>query len=86
MEIHPRIENAIAQVVQQQIDTNDPPQVTATLVRLVNEGYSDLQARELIGCVVVAEVFDVLKSGEAFDLERYVAALDRLPELPESAL
>ena len=86
MDIHPRIENAIAQVVQEQIETNDPPEVTQTLVRLVNEGYPEPEARELIGCVVIAEVFDVLKSGATFDLQRYVAALNRLPELPDSNL
>ncbi|EAT16418.1 hypothetical protein [Desulfuromonas acetoxidans] len=86
MDVHPRIENAIAQVVQEQIDTNEPPEVTETLVRLVNEGYPEPEARELIGCVVISEVFDVLKSGESFDLQRYVAALNRLPELPEAKL
>jgi hypothetical protein len=36
----------------------------------------------LIGCVVVSEIFDILKKGETFNLERFVAALERLPKLP----
>lgn len=84
MEIDSRIQTAIIEVVNQQVETNDPPQTAMTLTRLVSEGCSPEQAKELIGCVVISEVFDVLKSGEKFDLERYVEALDRLPEIPQN--
>ncbi|MCD6525402.1 MAG: hypothetical protein J7K75_00175 [Desulfuromonas sp.] len=83
MEINPRIQSAIIEVVNQQIENNDPPQTAITLSRLIADGCSADPAKELIGCVVISEVFDVLKSGEKFDLDRYVAALDRLPEIPQ---
>lgn len=82
MEYNQRLKNAIIEVVENQLASNDPPEIKQTLVRLVSEGYSLQEGKELIGNVVVVEVFEVLKEGKAFDLDRYVAALNRLPELP----
>ena len=83
MEPNQRIKAAIIEVVDNQLTANDPPQINQTLERLVAEGFSEIEAKELIGNVVVVEVFQVMKDGEPFDLERYVAALSRLPEMPE---
>lgn len=83
MEIDPRIQTAVIEVVNQQVETNDPPKTAMTLERLINEGFSADDAKELIGCVVLSELFDVLKSGEKFDPVRYDAALDRLPAMPQ---
>jgi hypothetical protein len=82
VESNQRLKAAIIQVVDTQIETNDPPQTAQTLVRLTAAGFSEAAAKELIGTVVVAEVFEILNKGEAFDLERYVAALSRLPDTP----
>jgi hypothetical protein len=49
---------------------------------LIAEGYSEKAAKELIGCVVTSEIFDVLKNKEEFNLKRYVDALNTLPKLP----
>lgn len=83
MELDPRIQNAVLTVVDTQIETNDPPEIALTFFRLVNEGYSPSDAKDLIGCVVLSEVFDVMKHGDKFNLQRYVAALNRLPAIPE---
>lgn len=77
-----RLKTAIIEVVENQLEANDPPEIKETLDRLVSEGYSSMESKELIGNVVVVEVFEVLKEGKPFDLDRYVAALQRLPEIP----
>ena len=77
-----RLKTAIIEVVENQLEANDPPEIKETLDRLVSEGYSSQESKELIGNVVVVEVFEVLKEGKPFDLDRYVAALQRLPEIP----
>jgi hypothetical protein len=77
-----RLKTAIIEVVENQVEANDPPEIKETLDRLVSEGYSSQESKELIGNVVVVEVFEVLKEGKPFDLDRYVAALRRLPEIP----
>ena len=78
-----RLKAAIIEVVETQLKLNDPPEVQETLYRLTSEGFSTKEAKELIGNVVVSEVFEVLKEGEPFDLNRYVEALNNLPEFPE---
>jgi len=83
MKHNKRLKSAILQVVENQIDLNDPPETKQTLNRLVSEGISEKKAKELIGSVVAAEVFEVLKKGEEFDKNRFVTALNKLPEIPE---
>ena len=82
MKYNQRLKSAIIEVVENQLDANDPPEIKQTLERLIFEGFSENEAKELIGNVVVAEVFEVLKEGKPFDIKRYAAALVRLPELP----
>lgn len=82
MKTNPRLKAAILEVVSNQLRANDPPETRLTLNRLIKEGYSEKDAKELIGCVVSSEIFDVLKNREEFDLKRYVAALNKLPKLP----
>lgn len=82
MKHNQRLKSAIIEVVDNQLDANDPPEIRQTLDRLIAEGFSEDEAKELIGNVVVMEVFEVLKAGQPFDIKRYAAALARLPELP----
>lgn len=86
MEIDPRIQAAVLQVVETQVEINDPPETGITLIRLINEGFTPSAAKDLIGCVVLSEVFDVMKNGDVFDLSRYVEALNRLPQIPEDKI
>ena len=80
---NPRLKSAILEVVDNQLRDNDPPETKQTYERLLNEGHSDSEAKRLIGCVVASEIFDVLKEGKPFNQERFVAALNRLPKIPE---
>jgi len=82
MENNPYLKAALLEVVKNQIDVNDPPETKQTLDRLVSEGHSEKEAMELIGCVVSAEMFDIMKKKEAFSLERFVTALNKLPKMP----
>lgn len=82
METNPRLKALILEVVNNQLTANDPPQTRQTYERLLASGMDDEEARRLIGCVVVSEVFAILKNQESFDLARFVGALERLPKLP----
>jgi len=81
MDTNPHLKAAILQVVDNQILANDPPETKQTLDRLILEGYSKKEAKELIGCVVSSELFDIMKKQEAFNLEKFVNALKKLPKL-----
>ena len=83
MKTNKRLQTAVLEVVDNQIRALNPRETKETFDRLVREGHDDDEARRLIGCVVVSEIFDILKKMEPFDEKRFVAALRKLPELPE---
>ncbi len=82
MQANKRLNKAIREVVENQLRDLDPPETKETFDRLIEEGYSEEQARTLIGFVVASEIFDILKNMEPYNHERFVEALRRLPELP----
>ncbi len=83
MEEHnPRLKKAILQVVSNQLRMNDPPETQSTLNRLISEGYSKQDAKELIGAVVSAHIYEMLKEQHEFDNSKYIKDLKRLPKLP----
>lgn len=71
---------AILEVVENQLRDNDPPMVRKTLDRLIGEGYSDDEARDLIEVPLANEIFHAAQDG--YKEARYRANLDSLPELP----
>jgi hypothetical protein len=79
---NPYLEAAIMEVVENQLRGNDPPQTRQTFDRLIDAGYPEKEVKRLIGCVVSAEIFDILKKNEPFSLERFVKGLNKLPAMP----
>jgi len=80
---NPYLRAAILEAVENQMRDNDPPETNQTYGRLIAEGHSEEEAKGLIGCVIVSEMFDILKKNQAFDLDRFVKALAQLPDLPD---
>ena len=76
---NPQLKVTNLEIVENQIQDNDPPETKQTLERLMTEGHSEQEAREMIGRVVLTEVFDILKNNEPYDNERFVSALHKLP-------
>lgn len=81
-EYNPHLKKAILQVVSNQLRLNNPPETKETLDRLISEGYSRQEARELIGAVVSAHIYEMLKEQHEFNNTKYVNDLKRLPTLP----
>jgi len=67
MEENPYLKSAILEVIENQLQANDPPETRQTYDRLISEGYSEVEAKKLIGCVVSSEIFVVLKKQEPFN-------------------
>lgn len=76
------LKSAILEVVENQLQADDPPETRQTFDRLILERHSEEEAKKLIGCVVSSEIFDVLKKQEPFNPKRYAKALNELPKLP----
>ena len=77
-----RLRKAILEVINTQIRENDPPETKQALIRLQAQGFSEEEALRLIGYVVAAEVFSVLKENRQYDREKFISALNNLPGLP----
>ena len=78
-----KAKTAVLETVENQLRDGNPPQTRETYERLLAEGYSDDDARLLIGNAVIRQIYRVLKTRSPFDLQEFVADLERLPELPE---
>ncbi len=76
---NPALREAILTVVDQQMRDNTPPETRRTFERLVALGYAPEDARRLIGNVVAQEIFAVMQREEAYNEQRYIAALQGLP-------
>jgi len=59
---------------------NSPPETQRTFERLVAQGYAPEDARRLIGNVVAQHIFAVMQREEAYNEQRYIAALQGLPD------
>ena len=77
------LNEAIMEVVSNQLRDGDPPQTRQTFDRLIASGLPEDEVRRLIGCVVVNEIFAVMKSGRPYDAARFIGALERLPQMPQ---
>ena len=82
MESNEIIREQIFEIIENQVESNTPPETKQTLKRLIDSGYSDQDARMLIGQCVAVELFSVLKLEKPFNNDRYVSNLKKLPEEP----
>ena len=55
MEENTYLKSAILEVVENQLQANDPPETRQAYDRLISEGYSEVEVKKLIGCVVSSE-------------------------------
>ena len=79
---NPRLKKAILQAVSNQLRINKPPETRETLNRLMAEGYSKQESMEMIGAVLSAHIYDMLKQQREYHNESYVRDLNRLPKYP----
>ena len=79
---NPRVQAALYDVLDTQLRDGDPPETRATFTRLLGAGVEEKEARRLIGCVIAAEIFAVMKLNKSFDEDRFVGRLETLPEMP----
>lgn len=82
MEVNEKLRDQIFEIIKNQIKLNEPPETAQTLKRLKNAGYTDLDARMLIGQCLAVELFDVMKHLKPFDQNRYTSNLAKLPQPP----
>ncbi len=80
---NPHLKLAVMEVVENQLETNEPPETRLTLERLIEQGISEEETKLLIAQAVTVEIYNILKNKEEFDRERFVKNLKRLPKEPK---
>ena len=73
---------AVIEIVENQINDNNPPRVKETLMRLMLQGIEREEAMQFIACALCVELVGVINDQETFNEERYNKNLDLLPEMP----
>lgn len=77
-----RAREAFLEIVQNQIEQNDPLEARITYKRLKNMGYSSSDAKKFIGSCFAVEFYNIVKYKQEFNLERYIKNLKNLPKEP----
>lgn len=77
---------AVHEVVADLILKGNPPQVWTTAQRLSGTGYDRHEVLHMLGSAVATQFWLTRSQGVPFDLEGFLAALDRLPESWETEL
>ncbi len=73
----------VEQIVDKQIRRNYPPEAAEAYNRLLNDSFTDMEAKRLISMAVQVEIFRLMRYGEAFNHARYIGNLHGLPDLPD---
>jgi len=73
---------AIFEILDNQLRLGSPPETRETLDRLLANGYAEQEARRLIACVLVCEIYAVMHDGREYDNAKYTHDLRALPKLP----
>jgi hypothetical protein len=80
---NPYLQAAIFEVVDNQMAAGDPPETKETFERLLGEGFSEEDAKKLIGQAICTEIYRIGKYKEVFNKQRYLRNLRNLPREPE---
>lgn len=72
------LQRTILEVVNNQINKNDPPITKITVERLRKSGYTEQDAKKRIAAILIEEMYDAMKNGETFDEKRYSDKLSAL--------
>ena len=73
------LKNTVLKVVNNQLRMNDPKCTRITFERLVASGYSEKEAKDMIGAVLLEDIFYILKDKRNFNEAKYAKKLNSLP-------
>ncbi len=76
--VNKHLQRSILEVVDNQVNANDPLITKITLERLRKAGYTERDAKKKIAAILIEEMYDVMKNGEEFDEKRYTDKLSAL--------
>jgi hypothetical protein len=82
MEPNEKARETIFEIIENQIEANEPPETKRTYQRLIDLGYNEFVTKQLIGQCLAVELFGIMKYHEPFNETRYIKNLRHLPKEP----
>lgn len=76
------VNDAVFEVLENQMRDGTPPETKLTYDRLLSEGHSHDEVMPMLATVLLCEMNDMVRDQKTFNEARFVAALNKLPELP----
>lgn len=71
-------------IIDKQLKHNQPPETLQTYNRLVDNSYTDEEARLLISRALQIELYNLMRYAEPFNKHRFLQNLKHLPDLPDA--
>ena len=81
-EFNPIVQAAMLEAVENQLRDDDPPETKLTYERLLGEGFSSEEVKEMIAIVLIIEMSEMFKGDDTFNVNRFVKMLELLPQIP----
>ncbi|RDI42189.1 SEC-C motif-containing protein [Falsibacillus pallidus] len=75
-----RLKSKILEVVDNQLNMNDPKCTRRTLNRLMDLGFEEEIAKQMIATVLTEEIYFIMKKQDPFNEKRYEKKLALLPD------
>lgn len=82
LDFNPELKAAVDEIIDNQLNENDPPETGQAYQRLQKEGWSSEDARKLVGQCVLLEIFLAIERGQEFNQDRFRKNLAALPNEP----
>ncbi len=76
------VNDAVFEVLENQMRHGTPPETKLTYDRLLLAGHSHDEVMPMLAAVLLCEMDDMVRDQKTFNEARFVAALNKLPELP----
>ena len=76
-EVNPFLHIAIHSIVENQLAANDPPEVAEFFKRRKYKKETRHETSHMVGLFIMEQIFEILKNGVPFDLDRYKRDLEK---------
>lgn len=73
---------ALFKAIENQMKGEGPPETKETFERLRASGYSRKKIMELLACVLLVELDEMVREKRTYDAASYIRKLKALPQLP----
>jgi hypothetical protein len=82
MDIVSALSEKYAQIIEEQLETGNPPETREAFERLRGAGYPRASVISMLSRVYLVERETMLSEGSEFDRRRYARMLTQLPQMP----